>query len=152
MMRPSLLFAGGASVLVIGFVAVALLIVPPPWEQRKRNLDQQRVQDLAAISNAVEQYRRANGSMPPGLDALLPTRRFPPLHLADPTTSVPYEYITEGDRNYKLCATFDTETSESDMGSWYGAADWRHERGRQCFSLSLPARPTNSSGRNRTTL
>lgn len=136
MRRSSLLFLGGASALVGAAIIIGLSIIPAPREQRRISLDELRVQDFVAIYNAITTYQHVNKRLPASPDAL---PRSPILHLADPVTGASYEYIADSLRTYRICAVFDTSSTGTKFSFPAEAANWKHEKGHNCFSLSVPA-------------
>jgi hypothetical protein len=138
MRRSSWLFLGCASTLVGGAIILGLSIIPGPREQRKLSLDEMRLRDLIAMYNAITAYYRANGHLPASPDAL---PRSPTLRLTDPITDRSYEYIVNDLRNYQVCAVFDTNSTGTMISYPPEAANWKHETGHNCFTLSGPLLP-----------
>ena len=101
-----------AAVVVVATVVAAVLEMGSPAAQRERALDLRRVQDLQRMKNAVDMHYQVNGRLP----ADLATLRQPGVALAivDPVDAAPYEYQAVGNRNYRLCAVFTTDTAVDD--------------------------------------
>jgi len=128
-----------ATVVVVATLAAAFMVMRSPGEQRKVTLDQRRVQDLMQLGHAVDRHAMLRGVLPPDLATLA---REPGTLLAtgDPVTGAPYEYLVEGDRRYRLCAVFDTDTALTRDTAYAGPGEWTHGAGRHCFERVAPRR------------
>ena len=121
-----------AGVVVVATVVAAIVVTGSPSAQREARLDARRAADLSRIGSAVDRWVERRDTLPPDLAALAaePGAR---LAIADPVTAVPYAYAATGTRSYELCATFTTDTAQSDdVDAWPGEA-WRHDVGPHCF-------------------
>lgn len=120
-----------AGIVVLATVIAAIAVMGPPSRQRLMRLDERRVDDLNRIANAVMAYHNEHGGPPASLDVLAaePGVRLP----RDPESKQPYGYEVLGKAEYRLCAQFDTDTSESTEPQAWLRAPWVHGRGRQCF-------------------
>lgn len=122
-----------ASVVVVATVVVAIAVMGSPAAQREAKLDSRRVDDLNQIVQTVDQYVEAHDALPPDLVTLArqPGMR---LSITDPVDGTPYTYEVTGERSFRLCAVFVTDTSEIQAvaGPWV-AEDWNHDAGPQCF-------------------
>lgn len=130
-----LLLAGAVAIVVI-VVGVAISVLDSPAGERRRRLDERRLEDLHAIADAIDAYWTREGGLPPDLDTLagwegLDTPR------TDPVSAVPYPYRVKGDRTYELCATFATDApGREPRRSWRRHATfWHHPAGDHCFEL-----------------
>jgi hypothetical protein len=125
-----------ASVVSAVFAAVigGIVLLGSPAKERTRKLDERRVENLRAITNAVNLYWTRHKSLPPSLDALSrePGVLLKPL---DPETGQPYEYKTLGEKNYELCARFALDTAEEQDS--IRKEFWSHGAGRQCFHFEV---------------
>lgn len=123
--------AVAASLVVVATVAAAIAVMGSPSTQRKARLDNRRVRDLSYIVNAVDGYVEREKSLPTDLTTLAgqPGLR---LSIADPDDGSPYTYEVAGDRTFRLCAVFATDTAKITNEQWFGD-DWNHGSGRQCF-------------------
>ena len=146
----------GLKILIAIVVAAVVIVVGigfylsgTPSNARAEKLDQQRVNDLMEISNAINAYSTPNNKLP----HLLGTLRFMhpdspyPQSIHDPLTGQPYEYDPYSPLNYRLCATFQTDTTKdraiqkrpkypSDNENF-----WLHPAGKKCFSFNVRAKP-----------
>lgn len=136
----SLVTAAVGVVVVTGF-----FLAGSPAEERARRFDTQRVNDLQMITNAVDTFYNAQKRLPSSLEEM---RNQPNIYLqtnADPTTGVAYEYRAVDQKNYEICATFETDASKNnDMSGKYapvpvGVANppnyWAHTQGRTCYTV-----------------
>ena len=136
-----------------GIAAIALtsvtlvwgvVVVGSPVSERLRKLDERRVDDLRAITGAIE--RLCLGSPDTRGDGP-PTQLVKPLpgslsevaaealndrpSIADPATGAPYGYRVSGASSYALCAAFDRERDVD-----YDPP-WNHPAGSHCFEFDL---------------
>lgn len=128
-----------AGIVVVATIAAGIAVMGGPSQQRDRRIDERRVRDLDRIVDAVGKYVEDRGSLPPTLDALAgqPGRR---LSIADPVDGAPYAYRIVGDRAFRLCADFVTDTSTTPDMAEPGPGDrdeWLHGAGRQCFERTV---------------
>ncbi len=137
--RASVIFLTASSIVAAGAVLLGLWMTPPPWRQRVADQDRRRVSDLIHLSQAIFAYRRANGTLPASLQKLPDA---PSLRRADPITGADYEYILNDTRAFQLCAAFNAASDEPVTSFPPEASAWKHQAGRQCFSVSLPQGPT----------
>ncbi len=128
-----------ASVVVVLTLAAALWLMGSPSAQRDVNLDARRISDLSRIERLLNDHMSIHEALPPDLATLAdaPGRR---LSIADPVDGTPYGYEITGERTYRLCAVFVTDTAETraETGVWRHA-DWAHGKGHQCFDRKLPS-------------
>lgn len=132
-LRSGQWLATAASVVVVATLAAAIAVMGPPSVQRQLKLDQKRVADLQRIARLVENHANRSRSLPPDLATLV---RQPGMTVAtgDPLDGAPYGYQVTGERSYRLCATFATDTALAKDDQWPRIDDeWRHGSGRQCF-------------------
>lgn len=122
----------GAGVVIVGAIVAGIFVMGSPSAQRDQGLDQRRVSDLARIAEAVDSYMELHEILPPTLATLAgqPGRR---LSIADPVDGSAYAYEILGDRTYRLCAGFATDTAELPQSAQPRGDGWLHGVGRQCF-------------------
>jgi len=145
------------STVVLASIIIGFFIVGTPVEQRKRKMDDQRIQDLQTVQMQIVDYWARKEELPKNLEALqdnisgfiVPT---------DPDTKKPYEYIIGDKLNFKLCADF--STSDKDFpprgkemiqySSPYGSfqQNWDHESGRICFDRNIDPELYNLEAKN----
>ncbi|MBA2239256.1 MAG: hypothetical protein H0W24_11235 [Lysobacter sp.] len=129
--------AMAAGLVVLATVIAAIATMGPPSTQREIRFDERRIADLARIADAIENYAGRHARLPPDL-ATLASEPGHDLPISDPEGGAPYGYEVTGDRRYRLCAQFTTDTGQSPHGAppMHGD-DWLHGRGRQCFERKL---------------
>ena len=127
--RPRLLGALVTTVVAVAIVT-GIVMLGSPSEERRRRLDQRRVQDLTNLARAVDLYWTRHATLPASVPELLkePGGR---VSATDPGTSEQYEYRVLDGGQYELCARFERESR--DAGSILGDNFWAHAPGRQCF-------------------
>lgn len=123
-----------ASVAVVATVIVAIRAMGTPGEQRQVRLDDRRVQDLERVADDIRDRVKRDGNQPSSLAALAaePGTR---LAIVDPVTGTPYDYQATGQRTFKLCAVFVTDTAVTPSFRGYDDSARNHGRGRQCFAF-----------------
>ena len=129
-------------VIVIVLVLAGFFIVGSPKSERRRQFDQQRINDLSNIQWQIISYWQAKNKLPEKLDDLKdPIEGFvPPV---DPETGDPYGYEVRGPLSFVLCAIFNLEaTDEARLrglpkpAGRFPAGEqiiWDHPAGRHCF-------------------
>lgn len=133
-------FAAVATVAVVAAIAAGFWVLGTPGRQREIAADRQRLQDVAAIAQRLhEQYiaDEDNFELPTNLDSIELRN--------DPLTNQPYEYGKLGDRDFNLCATFDTDSSTHRLSAQESNPDaerWQHPEGRHCFEFDVTEYPT----------
>lgn len=147
--------AGVATTVAAALVVIAgLMLLGTPSRARARRLDRIRVDDLAELAHAVDQYWAKNASLPDALDSLVAKQQIDRL-AKDPLNGAPYTYLVSGERSYRLCATFQQPSDSAEVstrgndivvssgGRTIFAPDthsWRHGAGESCFDLTPPAK------------
>jgi hypothetical protein len=127
---------GAATLVIVISVIAGLIAIGPPELQRKRKLDEQRLSDLANISQRVKFYSEQKKQLPPDISVLAkqPGVKLP----IDPETGQAYEYSVTGENAYRLCATFTLDSADQKETRYYvGANEWPHGIGRTCFDRQI---------------
>ena len=128
-----------ASVAVIAAV-VAAIVIEPPEQARKRRLDDRRVHDLWQIESVVNEYWKRHQKLPSSLDTLQSSGL--QASVADPETSLPYQYLAVSEDSYRICANFALETGNAGRRAWPAqAVEWAHTAGRHCFERTARKSP-----------
>ena len=136
--------------LAIGVVVVAvvggLIVLGPPSEERTRQLDERRTEDLRGITRAVDLYWTRHGRLPASIKDLSGESGLK-VRARDPGTAQTYELRVLDAATYELCASFErTSTGPGDSASRTPDVSedfWSHGVGRRCFRLDaqeVPAR------------
>jgi len=113
-----------------------ILPLDSPAQERLRQLDERRVDDLRSISVELDFYWTREGTLPSSLEDLSSEPGvFIELH--DPETDQPYEYRVLDSNTYELCAKFARDTAD-EQGRPHRDY-WSHGQGRHCFKLEAQA-------------
>jgi hypothetical protein len=112
-----------------------------PQRARRVALDEQRSNDLQALSSELDRYWQERGVLPDSLGQLADVPHGPyRVMTADPVTREPYGYRTLDSMSYELCATFDAPGEAPDPAT--GGRHLRsrfhdHGAGRTCFGVRV---------------
>jgi hypothetical protein len=145
-------FATFAVIIVLASLATGVVLAGTPAAERLRKFDERRFENLQAIDGEISQIvfgdRWGDRTRPLKLEKPLPKTlgevaaqaRFKKIHLQDPQTGTPYEYLVRDETHFELCATFTFQRDQS-----FDIA-WNHPAGRHCFFFDVlesrgPKRP-----------
>ena len=137
--RTGLALAIAASIVVAAAVGAGIAVMGTPAQQRLALLDERRVEDLSELAQAVSHHAKTNeGRLPPDL-APLRQSEGSRLRLSDRVTGQPFAYRVVNASSFRLCATFDTDTSRvRHAGSRFCCSSrWDHPQGHHCFTYPL---------------
>ncbi len=130
--------------LVAIAIIVGFIIIGSPSQERARQFDRQRVNDLGILQSEIVSYWQRKNELPQSLDDLKNDfNNFTPPR--DPETGQPYEYTAESPLRFTLCAHFNLaddetrHTSPSVKSRPYGSDSltWQHGPGRACFERTI---------------
>lgn len=146
-----------ATAVVVGLVVTGLFAVGSPANARKERADAERYRRLVELHAHLVSHSREEGALPAGLKDLEPRsfdgfgEGFDPQ--LDPNTGKAFEYRKLGDRDYEICAVFQTSSDGSGGVDWnnsyYGvgplhplepydyAVPLGHDAGRNCFDRTI---------------
>jgi Domain of unknown function (DUF5671) len=127
------LYGWGASIAVAAVIAVAFALIGSPSNERSRQLDARRVNDLRQISGVVDVYFGRYRRLPASLHEL--SHEGGMTVTAGDASLGQYEYRVTGEKTYELCATFQRDSSEQPWGDEF----WAHGPGRQCYTPKIHA-------------
>jgi type II secretory pathway pseudopilin PulG len=85
--RAQMMFAGGASAVVLAAIVGGLMLTGSPGALRLLRLDEQKVQDLRNLATAIDNYEDRHKTLPETLEALTAEEQWNVLRLADPETN-----------------------------------------------------------------
>lgn len=119
---------GSLLVLAVYLLLVSVWPEPSAEDIAKRN-DEQRVEDLSSIIEAVHAFRGAQQRLPYTLQELVASTRN--LGWQDPLTLEPYEYVMINQAVYSLCGIFETDATGDAFGNLPGFS--RHGIGHTCI-------------------
>jgi len=136
-----------AGVLVLITIIAGFFIMGTPGQVRLYRFDSQKVSDLQNIQWQVVNYWQQKEELPGNLEQLAD-----PISGAiipkDPQSGADYSYKVTGSLNFRLCATFNTDSKESERQasiarpvSYYGGEmegeNWQHGAGEVCFDRTI---------------
>ena len=127
-----------ASAVVVATVVAAMLAIGSPSAQRDSRMDRKREQDLNVIVAVINDHVSDGKPLPTDLSVLAKEPGVN-LEINDPQNGAPYAYQVTGERTYKLCAVFSTDTAEDGANPW-GGREWPHGVGRKCFDRKVDKR------------
>jgi len=123
---------GAVAVAVVAMsVVYGLTQVGLPSDERKRRLDERRVEDLREIARAVDLHWTRHGSLPASLHELSDAT-VRDVALNDPERGESYEYRARAAATFELCGSFATDWSAPSAEVF-----WTHTIGRHCFDLEV---------------
>lgn len=147
-------FVWAAVAIVVAATIGGFFLVGSPFRERLRRFDERRVQDLQTIQWQVVNFWQKKNKLPGSLDDLRdPISGF--ILPQDPETGDRYEYHALAPLKFELCATFKTDSAEtqSSSPSLYRAPmpagvemtsrgksigdTWDHRALRACFERSI---------------
>jgi hypothetical protein len=129
---------GATSIAVLAAVVAGFLALGSPGDERLRQLDQRRIEDLRDIANAVQlYYDPAHGRGLPDSLGTSEVLRYLNRGMQDPVTRAPYGYRVLGPKSFELCATFQTAAGDSE--TYDVDRMWGHPAGRACFEFDVDA-------------
>lgn len=124
-------------------IAIAIVIGGLPSEQRKKNFDELRVQQLQMIQSKIVYYFQSKNTVPEHLSELNKS----PLDFTapkDPETKSDYEYTKKNTEEFELCAQFTFSTKGQEQKWNYPEPvypmiqyNWTHDAGRYCFTRKI---------------
>ncbi|MGI5827031.1 MAG: DUF5671 domain-containing protein [Patescibacteria group bacterium] len=132
-------FFASLFLVLTAFVSV-WFFMESPTVTRAKKLDSQLMNSVNLVENSINSYYQEYGELPSNLNTLKNSRTayFSAQDLVDSDTGLPlvYEIVDEG--NYKLCATFRTDTDNTQLypesRPFYGQT---HDAGYYCFDLKV---------------
>ncbi len=147
-MIKSFIVIGVLALLMAGAVWYGISESGSPFDTRNKKFDAQRVTDLSNLSYGIESYYNKNSRFPTSFEELKKDidNSYYTKNLADPETKINYEFIPGTSLDYKLCATFSTdsttEAGRTTDGKLYGystpsGSKFDHPKGHHCFDLTV---------------
>ena len=132
-----------AGIAVVLSIVSGFLIMGTPSQVRLQRFDSQKVNDLQNIQYQVVNYWQQKQKMPMALTEVEDPISGYTMPL-DPQTSESYRYEVTGAMSFKLCATFNANSSDVAGGQTmairaYGSIDgsWDHGMGEVCFDRTI---------------
>ncbi|MBI2474310.1 MAG: hypothetical protein HYV68_01280 [Candidatus Taylorbacteria bacterium] len=133
-------FAWGSAILVIASLAWSFSVIGSPMAERERRFDDRRTNDLAQIQSQIVSFWQAKGQLPEDLGTLSDNISGFKAPL-DPESKESYEYEKIGDKEFRLCATFDLPSRNEESRAYiYGPGEnnnWKHDTGKTCYDRNI---------------
>ncbi len=124
-----------ASTLILVSIISGFFFIESPMQQRLRNEDQARLNNLQNVDSAIYNYAQTtNGKLPADLSAIQGMTIMGAT--LDPVTQQPFTYTVTSTTTYELCGTFSTSNRDA-ASEYYAGPDWAHDQGNACFKRSL---------------
>ncbi len=138
-------FFFGTLVLAVAIFVSAWFFVESPKMARARRVDEALVQNMYNLENAVNNYYERNKKLPNDIEELKSYHyAYQNLgNMFDPETKEPIVYQKDGDKEFKMCATFRTSSIVDDgaKNNYYSGLDSNgnkaHLAGYQCLDGNL---------------
>lgn len=123
------------SFIVLATVVYGFLDGGSPQAARNKRFDDTRIQNIQTIRNRVSTYYRTNKVLPPTvLEASANYNNSGNIKmLSDPETNIEYQYQIVSGKEYKICATFSTNTINN--APQY-LLEYSHPSGLYCFTFN----------------
>ena len=132
-------WAGASFVVILGCIIWGFSVLGSPRTQQLIKYDEQKVNDLQNINNAVTSYYSTKGTLPKTLNDLGGGNYY--ITQVDAQTQKSYEYQTTGVVTYNLCADFNKATPDYGKPNMYmrpiGYISWTHPAGHYCFEQTI---------------
>lgn len=138
-----------SAVVVVAAIVLALMVTGSPSSARATINDQQRISDLQNMQYQVTTFWELKQRLPASASELVDPANPMPLPV-DPKSQVQYTYEKKGDKEFSLCATFETDmsTDQINMRDSYSTAPygetgisdtkvWGHGIGETCFTRTI---------------
>lgn len=131
------IFFGASLALIVATFVAAWFFIESPALTRAKRLDQNLVNNLNTVENAVNSYKEKHKKLPENLEELKNEKDIylNQLSLVDSENGAPIIYQKTGDKSFELCATFRTDNKNVDPRTEYSYGDpsKMHEKGYQCL-------------------
>lgn len=135
------IFFSGSLILIIAAFVAAWFFVESPKVTRAKRLDQNIINNISSLENAVNSYYQKYDKLPDTLEDVKNNRDIylDPLALIDRETGEAIVYQKTGDESFEFCATFRTDNKNIDPLKDFSYLDMTksHEAGYQCLSAEL---------------
>ena len=132
-MRVQTVAASVAIAVVITAIAIGLVMLGPPSEQRALALDERRVASLEALRFAIDVYWNSQMRLPGSLSELLQGNSVLVADTKDPVTGREYGYRMVTGMSYELCADFERQGPSDRVRAPFST----HAAGTRCFDLHV---------------
>jgi len=140
------LLAWVTSAILLVILVSGFFIAGSPAHQRSVRFDEQRTTDLQIIQSQIVSYWQTQQKLPASLTDLTSSLTgYAPA--SDPKTGAAYGYHVTGEKNFQLCADFDTDSNSGGAAARYPdygiigleGSNWNHGKGIVCFERTIDA-------------
>lgn len=136
--RKVLLFA--SSILFIALVAAGFKAAGSPSTARRVESDRNRVERLNSLHFELQAFYNRTGDLPKSIQELKSREHYDDRYdpLRDPESGTVFAYELVGDKTYRVCAVFQSDSDEDRSG--YDIAEpgvYDHPKGRHCFTREV---------------
>lgn len=121
--------------LVVLAISAGMYVAGSPYQERRVRLDEQKVDALAGVENAVGRYWKEKKKLPESLDSL--SEDDFGVYMQDRESVKEYEYKVLGKEKFSLCAEFKTSNKQGEEVKKYGLDKWAHDAGKTCFERTV---------------
>ncbi|MDX9779338.1 MAG: DUF5671 domain-containing protein [Patescibacteria group bacterium] len=130
------LFAWISGALILVVFISAWFFVDLPQEARAKRLDQNLMNNIYQLENAVNNYYSLYGVLPENIEELQNNQDvyLDKSHLSDPETGELIEYKKEGEEGFAFCANFRRDSEETERGR---IVDKSYQAGYSCVAGQL---------------
>lgn len=128
------------ALVVAGAVVGGIWHVGGPFAARRAKLDAERVDRIVELVWAVRQHFDEGKQLAKSLDEVDRYLWGGSDSRVDPETSRRFEYRKVGEKQFEICAVFDTDASKERRGYSTDAEFsvlYQHRAGRQCFRFAV---------------
>lgn len=137
---------GSAALVIVAFVSAWFLVTPPSVARAKR-LDQNLVNNIYQLENAVNSYYSQYGKLPASLEEIKDSDIYLDSRTTvDPATKQAIEYRREEDNKFSFCAHFRLASDESDQNFAYPSVKKGHQAGYDCLKGQLWSKEESDQG------
>jgi len=131
---------GLSTALFIALVVTGFMAVGSPSTARRVDADRQRIERLNSLHYELQAFYNRSGDLPQSVEELRSQNRYDMGYdpTRDPGTEIVFEYEVIGDRTYRVCAVFDSDSDEDRSGYDTGfPGNNDHPKGRHCFEREV---------------
>ena len=139
-----------ATAVVVALVVAGLFAIGSPATARKYKADQERRIRLDQIHYVLSTHVREEGSLPRSLEEIdeqsLMHAGYGGDVRKDPESGEFFDYTRRSDREYEICAAFETDSDDrrsQDFGGYPGGFD--HDAERTCFEREITDQDVESA-------
>lgn len=128
-----------ALLLTVGSLVVAVVFGESPKVSRAKRIDQQTINMLDRVENAVNNFYITNKRTPVDIDELINSSDSGLImsDLENKDNQAKIEYKSEQTDKYQLCVDFELASDEKQLEQDYVGRRWQHKQGNNCFDKTI---------------